>query len=213
MARPRSKRAHDKVVEAAINLFAAQGIEATSMDAIAEASGVSKATIYKHWPDKVALVLEVMSQVHCVKTMPELEQPDTRSKLITLLGFRPPQPQSEVQQRMAPHLMAFAARNPEFGKAWRIRVMEPPRAQMRTVLERSMADGELPEDLDLDLSVALLFGPMMYRHVLNMIGAQTPEDMPERVVDAFWKAHAVTRSHPAESPQVTCGSKPNPVAS
>ena len=52
MGRPRSEQAHVRVLEAAAGLFADQGIDATSMDAIAEASGVSKATIYKHWPDK-----------------------------------------------------------------------------------------------------------------------------------------------------------------
>ena len=59
MGRPRSAEAHTKVLLAAVHLFAEQGIEATSMDSIAEASGVSKATIYKHWQDKDALCLEV----------------------------------------------------------------------------------------------------------------------------------------------------------
>ena len=38
-----------------MQLFSERGIDATSMDAIAETSGVSKATIYKHWQDKDAL--------------------------------------------------------------------------------------------------------------------------------------------------------------
>ncbi len=56
MVRPRSAQAHKKVLDAAVQLFSDRGIDATSMDAIAETSGVSKATIYKHWPDKDALV-------------------------------------------------------------------------------------------------------------------------------------------------------------
>ncbi len=52
MARPRSAQAHKKVLDAAVLLFSERGIDATSMDAIAETSGVSKATIYKHWQDK-----------------------------------------------------------------------------------------------------------------------------------------------------------------
>ena len=48
MPRTRSADAHRKVLDAALELFAERGIDATSMDAIAEASGVSKATIYKH---------------------------------------------------------------------------------------------------------------------------------------------------------------------
>ena len=45
MSRSRSTRAHRQVLEAALKLFARQGIDATSMDAIAAESGVSKATI------------------------------------------------------------------------------------------------------------------------------------------------------------------------
>ena len=37
--RPRSRKAHNKVLDAAIELFAVRGIDGTSMDAIAEASG------------------------------------------------------------------------------------------------------------------------------------------------------------------------------
>ena len=70
MGRPRSASAHARVLEAAGRLFAEHGIDGTSMDAIAESSGVSKATIYKHWPDKGALCLEVMSSLHDVDPVP-----------------------------------------------------------------------------------------------------------------------------------------------
>ena len=48
------------MLRAALDLFGERGIDATSMDAIAQASGVSKATIYNHWADKEALLMEVM---------------------------------------------------------------------------------------------------------------------------------------------------------
>ena len=55
LQRPRSSRAHDQVLDSAIELFADRGIDGTSIDSIAAQSGVSKATIYKHWTDKNAL--------------------------------------------------------------------------------------------------------------------------------------------------------------
>jgi len=64
MARGLSERAHQKVLEAAMQLFAKRGIESTSMDAIAAGSGVSKATIYKHWADKDDLCMEVLVHIH-----------------------------------------------------------------------------------------------------------------------------------------------------
>ena len=71
MARTRSSEAHDKVLRAALDLFGERGIDATSMDAIAQASGVSKATIYNHWADKEALLMEVMEFIHGVNRQPE----------------------------------------------------------------------------------------------------------------------------------------------
>ena len=66
MPRSRSTRAHQQVLDAALKLFARRGIDPTSMDAIAAASGVSKATIYKHWRDKDALCLEALA---CMDSM------------------------------------------------------------------------------------------------------------------------------------------------
>jgi AcrR family transcriptional regulator len=197
MARERSTRAHDQVLDASLKLFSKRGIDSTSMDSIAGASGVSKATIYKHWSDKDALCLEVMARLHGLHEEPVFDSGDVRTDILALLNHRPPEHRSEEQTRMMPHLMAYAARNPAFGKAWRARVMEPPRARLIQLLQRAVASGELPADLDFDLSVALLMGPMMYRHVLNLIQVKSPENMPERVVDAFWKAHAWPRQKPS----------------
>ncbi len=188
MARRRSTQAHHQVLDAALELFAERGIYATSMDAISEASGVSKATIYKHWADKDALCLEVLGCLS--QDLPVFDSGDPRTDLIALLGYRPPESQSQMQSRMVPHFMAYASRNPAFGEAWRARVMEPPRTRVAQILKRAIAGGELSPDLDLGLAVALLIGPMMYRHVLLLSKAKLPDDMPRRVVDAFWKAHA-----------------------
>ena len=62
MARTPSLQAHASVLAAALELFCERGIDTTSMDAIAEKSGVSKATIYKHWADKAALCLDVLAR-------------------------------------------------------------------------------------------------------------------------------------------------------
>src|SRR5262249_50868619 len=160
MARPLSTHAHEQVLDVALRLFAERGIDATSMDAIAEASGVSKATIYNHWQDKDALCLEVMARLHGVdEEVPLGENEDIRSGIAWILGHQPPEKRLEVQTRIMPHLMAYAARNPVFGMAWRSRVMEPPRRQLTRLLKRAVELGQLPADIDYDLSVALLLGP------------------------------------------------------
>lgn len=192
MSRSPSTRAHQKVLDAALKLFAAEGIDATSMDAIAAASGVSKATIYKHWRDKEALCLEVLASLHGLDEAPLPKSGDDRADMIAVLKRQPQARRDDVCSRLMPHLAAYAARNPEFGKAWRASMLRPARVQLTQLLERAIADGSLGPDLNLDVSVALLMGPMIYGHLMTSMGRKLPGDMAERVVDAFWRAHAPT---------------------
>lgn len=60
--RPRDPKRLDKVMQAAADQFLGQGFERTSMDAIAQASGVSKVTIYRYFPTKEALFEAVIGQ-------------------------------------------------------------------------------------------------------------------------------------------------------
>jgi AcrR family transcriptional regulator len=194
MARPRSARAHTEVLDAAQSLFADRGIDGTSMDAIAHASGVSKATIYKHWPDKDALCLEVMVRIHGRdEPAPDFDSGDLRADLIAALSHQPPARYSTLRERIMPHLIAYSARNPAFSIAWRTRAIQPVRTQLRAILQRGIESGTLPRDLSIDVAIALLFGPMAYGWILKMLVEPLPANLPELVVDAFVRAHRIGR--------------------
>src|SRR5947209_8013941 len=137
MPRTRSASAHRKVIEAALELIAARGFETTSMDAIAESSGVSKATLYKHWPDKDALLLELMAEVNGLHARPPFDSDDTRGDMTAVLSYRPRE-HAELRERIMPFFMAYSARNPSFGDAWRDMVMDPPRDELRRLLKQGM---------------------------------------------------------------------------
>src|SRR5215470_3921775 len=101
MAKGLSPRAHSKVLEAATELFAERGIDATSVDAIAARSGVSKATIYKHWADKDALCLEVLTYVHELDTgPPESDSGDIRTDLKTYVKYEPSPAKAAIKKRL-----------------------------------------------------------------------------------------------------------------
>jgi AcrR family transcriptional regulator len=194
MPRPRSTEAHDKVLHAALALFAQRGIEATSMDAITQASGVSKATIYNHWADKEALLLEVMLMINGLDREPEdVDSGDLMSDLTTVLTRRPPDQFEAARDRMTPSLIAYSALHPEFGKAWRHRVMEPPRQCLKRILRRGISRGELPANLDLEAAMALLLGPMLYAHVFQREQGSKKADLGPLTAQAFWRAHGQLR--------------------
>ena len=58
------QRRHDAIAAAALVLFARDGYERTSVDAIADEAGVSKRTIYSHYGDKENLFLLVLSETY-----------------------------------------------------------------------------------------------------------------------------------------------------
>lgn len=202
MARPRSITAHRKVLDAALNLFAERGIDATSMDAIVEASSVSKATIYKHWRDKDTLCLEVLAYLHGAdEDPPVFDSGDLRADLIAQLNYQPAAQRKEMKERMMPHLMAYAARNRAFGDQWRARILEKPRAQLRDMLKRGITRGKLSKSLDPEIGIALLIGPMLYRHVfVNRFGGKLPTDLATHIADAFIAAYGVKSEKPARKP-------------
>ena len=199
MVRPRSLEAHEKVLNAALALFAERGVEATSMDSIAQASGVSKATIYNHWNDKEALLLEVMLMVNGLDREPEdVDTGDLQRDLTTVLTRKPPDKFENARNRMMPSMIAYSALHPEFGKAWRHRVMEPPRQCLKRVLRRGIARGVLPQNLDLEAAMALLLGPMLYAHVFHKEQPSNAPDLGPLTAQAFWRAHSQARKHHIE---------------
>jgi AcrR family transcriptional regulator len=196
VGRPRSASAHARVLEGASRLFAEHGIDGTSMDAIAEISGVSKATIYKHWPDKGALCLEVMSSLHDVDPVQAFEPSgDPRADLVAFLG-RQPRPRTELRAQLWPHLMAYAARHPAFGRAWRQQAIDPPRVQVVTLLRQAIAAGRLSADVDVEAEAVALVGPMMYRNMLRMTGGEPMDHLADVVVGTLWKAHGKPARRP-----------------
>ena len=190
MARPRSQEAHERVLLAALDLFGTRGIDATSMDAVAHASGVSKATIYNHWVNKEALLLDVMLMLHGLnRDAEEVDTGDICRDLATVLSRRPPDRFDAARDRIMPALVAYSAVHREFGDAWRHRVMEPGRQCLKRILRRGIERKLLPAGLNLDEAMALLLGPLIYRKVFH---EEIPsEDIGLKAAESFWRAYSI----------------------
>ncbi|MGE0718851.1 MAG: TetR/AcrR family transcriptional regulator [Alphaproteobacteria bacterium] len=71
MVKPSPKRA--AILEAANEIFLRDGFEAASMEAVTARAGVSKATVYSHFPNKHALFAAIVHQ-RCATLVPALEE-------------------------------------------------------------------------------------------------------------------------------------------
>ncbi len=192
MARTPSVQVHKKVLEASLSLFAERGIDATSMDAISEASGVSKATIYKHWRDKDALALEALGSLFGMHDVPpKFDSGDLRQDFVDVLNYQPAQPRQEMKNRVMPHVMAYAARNRAFGDTWRSRILARPQSQLRILVNRGIAQKKLVRNMNVEIALAQLLGPALYWYIFHdrKAGNPLPRDWATEVVNCFWKAY------------------------
>ena len=185
MPRQPSARAHEEVLTAALKLIGERGIDGVSMDAIAESSGVSKATIYKHWENKEALCLEAIGNLQ--SGLPQFEGGDARAALVQLLRHLANAPKPRALMRVMPKIVGHASSNPAFLKAWAERIEEPRRTRLAELIARAIASGQLRKNVDVNLALHVLLGPILYHRMMH---TTLPPDAAERIVDAFWKAHA-----------------------
>jgi hypothetical protein len=143
-----------------------------------------------------------------VDTKPVFDSGDIRADLEAVLSYRPSAKVSEQQNRMMPHLIAYAARNRAFGDAWRARVMEPLIRQITHLIKRGTKQG-IFSGVDPVVGAALLIGPMMFRKIFPPAGKELPENWEKLVVDAFWKAHAAAPISQGRSSKRSKGSSSN----
>lgn len=160
------------------------------MDAIARTSGVSKATIYKHWPDKEALCMEVFIYIHGLdQERPAFRSGDFRKDLIDGLSYHPGADRQPLKDKIWPHLIAYSARNQAFAAAWRERLTEPSRAGIIEMIKRGQSLGILKENIDPEIALAILLGPLMYRNIfLRQASRKIPKNYETHIADVFLAA-------------------------
>jgi AcrR family transcriptional regulator len=159
--RPRSEDCRQKVLTAADALVARDGFARLSIDGIAQLAGVSKATIYRWWPNKAAIVMEALlasteADVF-VPTSPDPEEDLVARIRRTIALFRSP------KGRILASLIGEAQFNAEVGEAYRKTLLGPRREALRRALERAVNAGILRPELDLDIAMDLIYGPLYER--------------------------------------------------
>jgi AcrR family transcriptional regulator len=163
--RPRSERARRAILQAANELLESEGFAAVTVEAIAERAGVSKATIYRWWPNRAAVVMDgflsiVSSEVPFPHTGRARE--DLRihmRRLAEAVGGK--------MGRTVAALIAEGQADPELAEALRSRWLSVRRVEVRDILELGIERGELRDDIDLEVAVDVLYGPIYYRMLVG----------------------------------------------
>ena len=153
-------------------------IDTLSVEAIAARAGVGKATIYRRWSGKETLLLDALRTLKGPPPVPAGRS--VREDLVALLQVVHHEPDARAA-RVLPCLLPGAWRSPEQDRLYQ-ELVEPRREALRAVLRRGVANGELRADLDIELTVALLAGPILMQRLLRAQPDLDETDLPERVV-------------------------------
>ena len=161
---PRVSRSKAAVVEATIELLGERGVADTTIEAIAERSGVAKTTIYRHWDGKPEVVIAALQTMRPAPTVPDTG--DLRHDLEQLLAQFAKAVSDSPLARLLPSLIDAAERDPEFA-AVHERLMVERLRTVRGILQRGVERGELGADVDLDEVMEHLAGPLFFRRLVR----------------------------------------------
>ena len=185
--RPRNAQADQAIIQAVFDLLSAgQSADAVSIEAVAAKAGVGKATIYRRWPNKEALLVDAVATMK--GPLPEPVGESVRDDLIMLISAMRNK-RMEHYGKVTMCLLPEIAKSPEMRRIYQ-GVIEPRRDVMRGVLRRGIATGELRADLDVELTLLMLSGPTAMQNMMHW-NPQVPEDdFAEHLVDAILRGAA-----------------------
>jgi AcrR family transcriptional regulator len=163
-ADPRVARTRAAVRAAVRRLVHESGFEAVTHQRVAAAAGVGRASVYRHWPDRVDLLLDGLADV-----APEPSSWTSSGDLAADLTGELGRLQRILNDSpFVPELVALLGRA-EWDPALRDlqqRLLRQGTGGLRQALEHSVTRGDLPGALDIDDAIARLAGPLFYQRLL-----------------------------------------------
>jgi AcrR family transcriptional regulator len=173
--RPRNPETQNSILQAAYNLLLEQGFGAVTVEKIAELAGVSKATIYKWWPNKAAVVMDS----YLAAAAERLPLPDTGSvhEDIRIHATHLTKFLTSREGKIITEIVGEGQMDAGLAEVYQTRYFQPRRQEARQLLERGVKRGELDETLDLGLCTDLIYGPIFYRLLV------TGEPLTEKYVE------------------------------
>ncbi|GMX62331.1 TetR/AcrR family transcriptional regulator [Paenibacillus elgii] len=159
--RPRNVETQKSILSASYELLLENGFAAVTVDKIADRAKVSKATIYKWWPNKAAVVMDGFLFAASAR----LPVPDTGSTLNDILihATNVTRFLTSREGTIITELLGEGQFDPGLAEAYRTRYFQPRRSEASQLLEKGIRRGELKKNLDIGLCIDLLYGPIFYR--------------------------------------------------
>jgi AcrR family transcriptional regulator len=182
--RPRSAEADAAIIAATLETLVTDGYRALTMEKVRERAGVGKATIYRRYASKEELVRAAVE--HLNQGVPP-EPPDTgslRGDFGTIVSALIAGAEVSGALTFMPRMLSEVAHDAELRGIFYAALVQPRRDAVEAVLRRGIARGEIRDDVDVELAIDLVAGPMVYRAVISGGDVEHIGERAMQVLDA-----------------------------
>jgi AcrR family transcriptional regulator len=169
--RPRSREADAAILAAALDLLIERGVEATSIEQVARRAGVTRATVYRRFPDKTRLLIATIEAAYGDPP----PRPEIRDVEHLLAGWAHVLADAR-QRRLLRRLYGAIEDHPELARTYHDRFGKDRDRARRDVLEQARERGQLPPDTDPDLLLDVLTGAV-WQHLAARPDTSTPTEV------------------------------------
>jgi AcrR family transcriptional regulator len=197
--RPRCERARQAILSSTLKFLEAKenGFADLTIEHVAAEANVGKATVYRWWPTKAALVADAFAS----SVTQKLHFPDTGSlhedmsqqmrQLVKILRSR--------RGHIVSVILAAGQSDATLISAFRERFLKPRRAEAYATLRRGILRGELPADVDFDLVLDALYGPIYMRFLIrhDTLSPELVDQLCELVLRGALHSEPPAASHSA----------------
>ena len=194
IGRPRDERVDRTILQATLELIAERGVHGFRTEDVAARAGVGKGAIYRRHSSKDELVMASVAAL----VDEEIVVPDrgsTRADLLALMCEAVELYRGSLPGRLMPNLVSAMAERPELAQVVREGFLVRRRSALTRVLRRGVERGDLRPDVDLELVLDVLGGPLFYR--LLITGGPIDEQLAEAVTELILRGFAPDNSAPA----------------
>lgn len=179
--------------EAIIAAFFAElgesGYAGLTMDRVAERAGVGKAALYRRWPSKKEMLIDLVGQFATQAVLP----PDTgtlRGDIMAIAEDAIAVLANPLVRSVIQSLVAEARRTPDLAAILTERFVDPRREAGAQMLRRAIDRGEVRPDSDLELAQDIIGGPLYLRGVI--LGEAFPPGYAQRLTEAALRSLGAT---------------------
>lgn len=163
--RPRNEATRRLILSTTLDLLRQQTLQSLTVEAIAKAAGVSKATIYRWWSSKALIAIDAFIEHHIVRTPMRRDVSPGQAIAEHLRSLT--EQYAGFPGRIVAQIVAEAQSDPEIAREFRERFHYGRRAVVRETLEQWRLSGEISPGVNVEALMDLLYAPVYMRLMLG----------------------------------------------